>query len=254
MSGSNRVVVWFSCGATSAVAAKLAIELRPHADFHVVYIDTGSEHEDNVRFLLDVQRWIGLPIVTIRSDKYADTWAVFEGRKYLAGIAGAPCTLELKKAVRERWEKEHEWTMWESQVFGFDSSEEARALRFAENQPEVRLWSPLIAKGMTKDACFLRLQQAGIELPAMYKLGYKNNNCIGCVKGNAGYWNKIKRDFPDTFARMAELESRLGAKICQATINGVRRRVSLNELPPNAGRYSDEPPISCGLLCTEEPQ
>jgi hypothetical protein len=248
----KRVVAWFSCGATSAVAVKLAIEQHPEADISVVYIDTGSEHADNVRFLADVSRWIGRPIETIKSDKYPDTWSVWESRRYIAGIAGAPCTLELKKAVRERWEKEHEWTVWEPQVFGFDASERDRADQFAANQPEVRLWTPLIAAGITKDECFMRLQSADIALPAMYLLGYRNNNCIGCPKGNAGYWNKIRRDFPEVFARMAALERDLGAKICQATIGGVRQRVHLDELPPTAGRYSDEPPVSCGLLCNSE--
>ena len=23
----------------------------------------------------------------------------------------------------------------------------------------------------------------GIEIPVMYRLGYNNNNCVGCVKG-----------------------------------------------------------------------
>lgn len=31
----------------------------------------------------------------------------------------------------------------------------------------------------------------------MYDLGYANNNCIGCVKGGIGYWNKIRIDFPE---------------------------------------------------------
>ena len=44
------------------------------------------------------------------------------------------------------------------------------------------------------------LQNAGIELPEMYKLGYQHNNCIGCVKSSgAGYWNKIKIDFPERY-------------------------------------------------------
>ena len=31
----------------------------------------------------------------------------------------------------------------------------------------------------------------------MYDLGYPNNNCIGCIKGGMGYWNRIRKDFPD---------------------------------------------------------
>lgn len=211
----------------------------------VAYCDTGSEHPDNARFMADCEAWLDHPVTVLRNDQFADTWAVWESRRYIAGLAGAPCTLELKKAVRERFERPDT----DIQVFGFDATERSRAERFARNQPEVRMALPLIEAGISKDQCFLAIQQAGIALPAMYQLGYRNNNCIGCPKGNAGYWNKIRRDFPETFNRMAALEREIGAKICQATINGVRRRVHLDELPSSAGRYSDEPPISCGLLC-----
>lgn len=249
MKAADRVVVWFSCGAASAVAAKLTLDqYRGSIETVLAYCDTGSEHPDNARFLADCERWLDHPVTILRSPDHADTWSVWESRRYIAGIAGAPCTLELKKAVRERFER----CDTDLQVFGFDATERGRSERFQRNQPEIRMACPLIDQGITKDRCFLMLQEAGIALPAMYLLGYRNNNCIGCPKGKAGYWNKIRRDFPDVFARMAKLERDLGAKICQATINGVRRRVSLDDLPVSAGRYSDEPPITCGLLCDSE--
>lgn len=244
----RRLVVWFSCGATSACAARLALEQARDADIETVvaYIDTGSEHEDNPRFAADVGRWIGHEIVNLKNPKYTDIWSVFEKHRYLAGISGARCTLELKKAVREQFEREGDL-----QVFGFDSGEMARVYQYAKNQPEVALWCPLVDAGISKDLSFRFVQQAGIALPAMYQLGYRNNNCIGCVKGGAGYWNKIRRDFPDVFARMAKLERELGAKLVQATIDGRRQRVHLDELPLTAGRHSDDPPMSCGLLCNQ---
>lgn len=104
--------------------------------------------------------------------------------------------------------------------------------------------------------CHMTIRQADIELPAMYRLGYKNNNCIGCVKGQSGYWNKIRRDFPETFAKMAATERQLDAAICK--IEGItdgkrwRKRVFLDELPPDAGRYVSEPDIECGVLCIHE--
>ena len=86
------------------------------------------------------------------------------------------------------------------------------------------------------------LMQAGIELPAMYKLGYKNNNCIGCVKGGKGYWNKIRVDFPDYFERMAKFERKINARIFND--------VWLDELPLNVGRYESEFETECGVVCT----
>jgi hypothetical protein len=50
------------------------------------------------------------------------------------------------------------------------------------------------------------VERAGIELPMMYRLGYSNANCIGCVKGGMGYWNKIRRDFPAEFEELAEAQ------------------------------------------------
>lgn len=82
----------------------------------------------------------------------------------------------------------------------------------------------------------------------MYRLGYRNNNCIGCVKGGPGYWNKIRVDFPDVFDRMAKLERDIGATICKLGSVG-RDRVYLDEMPPTAGADQVEPDISCSLMC-----
>ena len=49
----------------------------------------------------------------------------------------------------------------------------------------------------------------------------------------------------------------MNAAICkvEGVENGKRWRkpVFLDELPPDAGRYVDEPDIECGVLCINEP-
>ena len=70
MESPGRMVVWFSCGAASAVAAKLAVEAYGDR-CHVVYCDTmASEHPDNARFFADVERWIERKIEVVKSAKY----------------------------------------------------------------------------------------------------------------------------------------------------------------------------------------
>lgn len=55
----SRVLVWFSDGAASSVAAKLAIQKYPER-VEVVKCDTTvSEHPDNERFRADVEGWLG---------------------------------------------------------------------------------------------------------------------------------------------------------------------------------------------------
>jgi hypothetical protein len=104
----------------------------------------------------------------------------------------------------------------------------------------------LIEKNISKRRCLFMIQEAGIELPTMYKLGYKNNNCIGCVKGGMGYWNNIRRDFPEAFSHMASLERKLNASCINGTF--------LDELQLGKGRYEGEQNLECGLFCSYESQ
>lgn len=242
--GDFRTVVWFSCGVTSAVAAKIAVQNR--SNVVVAYCDVGGEHPDNARFLKDIEVWLNHEILILKSDKYEDIWDVFHKTRYLAGVGGARCTTELKKKVRQSFQKASD-----EQVFGFDAGEYSRIEKFKENNPEVKLWAPLYERGVSKSDCLHIIQNAGIELPMMYRLGYRNNNCIGCVKGQAGYWNKIRVDFPEVFDRMAKLERELNVALNKKYVKGKRVRVFLDELDPSAGNYKEEPDTGCGIACGE---
>ena len=245
----KRVVCWFSCGATSAVAAKLAIK-RYGNDYPVVvaYCDTGSEHPDNERFMRDCEEWFGCEVLTLKHPKHEDIWDVFESRRYIVGPGGAPCTMLLKRDVRGVFESPNE----DLQVWGFDGGELERVENFKVNNPEVMLDCPLIDDGLSKAHCLSILGGVGIEIPAMYRLGYNNSNCLGCVKGQQWYWNKVRHDFPDVFARMAKLEREIGAAINKSYAgDGKRKRVFLDELDPEAGRESPDV-MSCDLFCSSE--
>ena len=236
----NRVVCWFSCGAASAVATKKAIEKYGADRVVVASCVVENEHPDNERFLKDCEAWFGVPILRLRSERFTDAWDVWEKTRYLVGVQGARCTTEMKKLVRQKFQR-----LSDIQVFGFTSEESLRADKFRDNNPEVILETPLIESNISKDICFRIILEAKIELPMMYKLGYKNNNCIGCVKGGAGYWNKIRRDFPEVFDRMAKLERTLGRTILK--MKG--KRTYLDELDPKAGHKQKEPDMECGLWC-----
>jgi len=170
----------------SAVATKLA--LRDDPGGVVAYCETGSEHPDNKRFMADCEHWFGKPVERLQSAEYADTWAVWEGRKYLAGVSGAPCTSELKVAPRLVFQRPND-----AHVFGYtaDAADSERASRLRANYPELEIRTPLIERGITKTACLAMVESAGIALPPMYALGFQNNNCIPCVKATSpAYWPK----------------------------------------------------------------
>ncbi|MCU7247960.1 hypothetical protein [Pseudomonas koreensis] len=54
------------------------------------------------------------------------------------------------------------------------------------------------------------VERAGIQLPLMYRLGYDNANCIGCVKGGEGYFRAIREDFPEQFEVLCQVQNELG--------------------------------------------
>jgi PP-loop superfamily ATP-utilizing enzyme len=230
-----RIVCWFSCGAASAVATKIALAER-ESELVIAYTEVKEEHPDNRRFLAECEEWFGQKIEVLGNDFYdRSIYRVFE-KNYIRTPKGAPCTRALKKQIRERFEKPTD-----RQVFGYTAEEQARLDRFIDANTDVNIWTPLIDKGLGKEDCLAMLKNAGIELPAMYKLGYHNNNCIGCVKGGMGYWNKIKVDFPEHFDRMAKLE-----RFKKQTIFKDRY---LDELKPTDGNYPQEPNIECSIFC-----
>ncbi len=239
----SRVVVWFSCGVTSAVAAKLAVVEYPQAQLIRITID--SEHEDSDRFSGDVSRWVGLPVKNLKSDRFANQFDVMESTGFIRGPAGAKCTTELKRKIREGFQ--HGGDL---HIFGFDAGEQDRVDDFRENNPNLWFKAPLIDAGLTKSDCKQIVERAGIVLPAMYRLGYDNNNCIGCVKGGAGYWNRIRVDFPLVFARMAALERKIGATVLRYRSGPkIGERMYLDEMDPTMGRFSEDQPGECGPLC-----
>lgn len=244
----QRVVAWFSCGVTSAVATKLALAWWGDR-VTVARIVLEGEHSDNERFHADCARWFDRDILRLQSEKYPDHWSVIEGERYINGPQGAKCSAMLKRKVREDFQD-----FDDIQVFGFDCDEERtnnRASDFRAHHPEIMVATPLLGEGLGKSDCLAMVERAGIEIPAMYKLGYGNNNCIGCVKGGMGYWNKIRVDFPAAFERMATAERNLGRSCIRTKKDG---QVFLDTLDPARGRIEDEPAIACGITCFQAEQ
>lgn len=245
-----RIVSWFSCGAASAVATRMALDAAPKGvEFVIGYCEIKEEHPDNKRFLADCQEWFNHPITVMGNDAYGRSiYEVFRRTRYLKGPSGAACTRLLKKEVRKQFERPGD-----VQVFGFTAEEHKRLDDFIDSNPDVNVSAPLIEHNVSKQDCLALIARAGIALPVVYEMGYRNNNCIGCVKGEAGYWNKIRVDFPDVFQRMSDMETHLGRTVCKRewTENGKRQleRIPLKELPPDLGRYSAEADIECGIVC-----
>lgn len=238
------IVVWFSCGAASAVTAKLTIEkYGKDNNVMVVNMPVDEEDEDNRRFLKDVESWIGQEITTATNEKIGTTscYDVWEKRKYMSGVNGAPCTMLLKKEARYQFEKRQNV---DYHVLGFTANETDRYERFVRAERENTL-PVLIDEGLVKGRCIEILHDNNIPIPRVYKMGYPNANCIGCVKSTSPtYWNLVREKHPEVFKCRAEQSRRLGARL----VRHKGERIFLDELPATArgGKMNN---YDCGIFC-----
>jgi hypothetical protein len=237
-------VSWFSAGVSSAVATKLAIG---HID-RIVYQHIDDQHADTLRFVRDCEKWFGEPIEIIQSPlKSVENACLF--RSYVNGVRGASCTRMLKRELRKQWESDNGFFSRFKYVWGMDKNEQDRADKLILNMPNSDHEFPLIDSAISKQEAHAILRNAGIDRPKMYDLGYPNNNCVGCVKGGMGYWNKIRVDFPLVFLARSEMERKIGG----TCLNGIY----LDELDPDKGRGLKPIVEDCGAFCVslimEEP-
>ncbi|SDY29783.1 phosphoadenosine phosphosulfate reductase [Eubacterium barkeri] len=230
-------IVWFSAGVSSFIAAYLAKNVD-----EIIYTHINDQHPDSLRFVHDAEKVLGKPILITQS-RYKSVNNVIQGVGYIKAPYGAPCTNILKRRVRKEWERNNPGR--HTYVWGLDATEKERAERLEENMPEYDHEFPLIEAGITKQEAHGMAKRLGIKRPYMYELGYKNNNCIGCVKGGMGYWNKIRTDFPDVFQSRVEIERKLGFSILKDK-NGP---VFLDELDPKRGRNEKMILPECGIMC-----
>jgi 3'-phosphoadenosine 5'-phosphosulfate sulfotransferase (PAPS reductase)/FAD synthetase len=245
------IIVWFSCGAASAVAAKKTIEKYGEThNIRIVNNPIKEEHEDNQRFLKDCEKWLGKTIEFATSSKYPSQSCVevWEKRKYMSGIAGAPCTLELKKKARQEWEDQNPH---DHIVLGFTSEEQHRYDRFKEFERD-NIMPILIDEKITKADCYQIITEAGIRLPKIYHLGYPNANCIGCVKATSvTYWNHVRKVHPEVWEHRNTQSREIGCRLVKYKGN----RIFLDELPEDAvGRPMKNLDFECGIFCMEQPE
>lgn len=239
----NRTLVWWSTGAASFVAAQLTLRDNPAAI--IVRCETGNEDLDNYRFEADAMRRLNTSVTLLKSDEYADVWDVWQKRRYMSGVAGAPCTTKMKVAPRLAFQRPTD-----THVFGYTSDKEdvERFERLKETYFELDVRAPLIEAGISKAASLAMVLSAGLELPRSYAMGFPNANCLGtgCVRATSpSYWALYRHHFPDRFARTAAYAREIGCRLTR--LKGVR--AFIDEIPPDHPMSNPIVP-ACDFLCS----
>ena len=238
----SRTLIWFSTGAASFTAAQLMLRENPEAI--LVRCETGNEDPDNYRFEADAVRLLNRQVTLLRSEDYADVWDVFQRRRYMSGIAGAPCTGEMKIAPRVAFQRPDD-----VHVFGYTADREdvERFARLKATYFEMTVRAPLIEAGITKAASLAMVERAGLDLPRSYAMGFPNANCLGtgCVKATSpDYWALYRHHFPEKFALTAAYSREIGARLARIK----DERIFIDEIPAD---WPMTKPIipACDFLC-----
>jgi len=240
----NRNILWVD-GVNSAVMAHFVIQQIP--DALVAHCDLGdSVHEDSHRFINDLENWYGREIIRVRSEEYANIDEVFEHRKYLAGVKGAPCTGAMKFVPRMNFQLPSDTHYW---GYTADWRDAARFKQMQAEYPLLKQRSPLIEMGVHKRDTHAYLAECGIRRPYVYEIGMPNGNCLCCVKASSpNYWAHQRKHFPLVFARRAAQCRKYGARLTR--INGVR--IFIDEIPPDWPTEIKDNFGGCGFHCATE--
>lgn len=201
-------VVFFSGGAASWAAAKLAAAKYGTENTVLLFTDTLAEDPDLYRFLKEAAANVG--VYTTRIAEGRTPWQVFNDEGVVGNSMIDPCSRILKREPAERWLQDNCLPDDTVLVFGIDWTEahrydngEGRGVknRYARlGWPHVEALCTL-APTMAKWDVFAWLQREGIKRPRLYDLDFSHNNCGGgCVKAGIGHFVHLLKTLPEVFA------------------------------------------------------
>jgi len=198
---SNRHIVCLSGGIASAAMAQW-VEDNIGGDIIYYFNDVKWEHPDLYRFLKDLERVLNIKITYDNNGMNPEE--IFYKNKMLGSNRTPLCSKILKAEMLQKFVKEGD-TLY----FGIDTQEIHRAARITPIYERFgcKCVFPLIDNFIFKDNAFQIIKDLGIEIPQMYKDGFKHNNCSGgCVRSGRNQWLSLLRKYPDVYADRERIE------------------------------------------------
>jgi len=231
-------IVSLSGGSASAVAANRVIERYESENVTLWFADTLWEDPDLYRFLDDLEKKWDKKIVRFTDGR--NPLEVAEDKKLIPNSFAAPCSHVLKQIPFRDFLKKHNKPV--TVHLGLDFTEEHRHAKPKEIYESIEgvsvdfplMWKPLPYMGYTKT-----IEEWGIEIPRLYKMGFPHNNCGGrCVRQGASEWIRLLKHFPEKFNEVRDWEKanqtpdtpRENRTILKQSIDGKPTPLSLTDL------------------------
>lgn len=196
-------IVCISGGISSAWVAWWAKNNLPKKNTIYYFNDTKWEHPDLYRFLEDVKKWLDIEILEDSDGRTPEQ--VFYDQNMIGSNRAPICSKVLKAKRLQKYCKPGDVL-----YFGIDTGEMRRVGRiapvYARLQCETRF--PIIETITRRAEMEALLKWSKIELPEMYKQGFKHNNCHGgCVRAGVKTWKLLYQVYPEVYKDRERIET-----------------------------------------------
>jgi hypothetical protein len=172
----------------------------------LLFADTQIEDEDLYRFLEESAQDVGGKLIRLKEGR--DPWEVFFDERFLGNTRIDPCSKILKRQFLRRWVEDNLDPDEAVLYLGIDWTEEHRIDKAAKYWGEWDVRAPMCEPPLKDKHDMLdMLEDAGIEPPRLYKLGFPHNNCGGfCIKAGEAHFRLLYETMPDRYAYHEEKE------------------------------------------------
>jgi hypothetical protein len=202
-------IVSYSGGIGSWATAKRVIARHGKENVLLVFTDTKIEDVDLYRFIDETVKEMKCEYIYLADGR--TPWEVFKDKKYIGNSRLAHCSHVLKQDMFSNWLHENYKHDECILYLGIDWTEYHRTKAPIENYYPYQVKFPMCEEPyLTKEDMLEELKKVGIEVPALYKLGFSHNNCGGfCVRAGFGHFVHLLKMNPELYKHHEEKEEEM---------------------------------------------
>ena len=190
-------VLGLSGGRDSAALAVYMRQTYPEIDAQYFFTDTGKELPEVYEFLVNLEGFLGKPILRLNPDRDFDFW-LKQYNNFLPSPQARWCTRQMKIKPFEDWVK----TMLDEgdTVYSYVAirSDEEYREGYSSKKERLNVKLPLKDDGIDKQGVMEILESAGLGLPKYYEWRSRSG-CTFCFYQRKIEWVNLMEKHPEAF-------------------------------------------------------